>query len=468
MLTMLRYISMDVHIKKMAFHDKVFKPYDIRGTYPEELDHNTIELVAEGFAEFLKSGGGKNCVVGEDIRSTSPEIAEMIIEKLLARGVDVIHIGQATTPMHLFSIARSKADGGMMVTASHNPARFNGLKIYKGIEAESEKTGLSKVKEIIKSGFPEYGGPRGKLSRADFLNDYVEFLTKDFSPGARINAVFDAGGGAVGLVLSKILPLVKNVGSSTLYMDPDPSLLVREPNPLMPEAQKKIRETILEKKADIGFLFDPDGDRVIVLDEKGDVVRGDGILWLLSKKLVRPGEGVVYDYCRSSRALVEDLEADSIRCFKSRVGHSFIKEEMRIEDAILGGEISGHYYFKDFFFSDSALFAAMKLLQLKASSKEPLSEMTRPYFRYFHSGEINFEVKNKDEMKSFFEEKFKDGERDYFDGVTFKYPNWWFNIRPSGTEDLLRLVLEAKSKTIFDAKKEEVMSFLFSKGAKLA
>src|SRR3989344_4390281 len=456
MLTMLRYISMDVHIKKMAFHDKVFKPYDIRGTYPEELDHNTIELVAEGFVEFLKSGGGKNCVAGEDIRSTSPEIAEMIIEKLLARGVDVIHIGQATTPMHLFSIARSKADGGMMVTASHNPARFNGLKIYKGIEAESEKTGLSKVKEIIKSGFPEYGGPRGKLSRADFLNDYVEFLTKDFSPGARINAVFDAGGGAVGSVLSKILPLVKNVGSSTLYMDPDPSLLVREPNPLMPEAQKKIRETILEKKADIGFLFDPDGDR------------GDGILWLLSKKLVRPGEGVVYDYCRSSRALVEDLEADSIRCFKSRVGHSFIKEEMRIEDAILGGEISGHYYFKDFFFSDSALFAAMKLLQLKASSKEPLSEMTRPYFRYFHSGEINFEVKNKDEMKSFFEEKFKDGERDYFDGVTFKYPDWWFNIRPSGTEDLLRLVLEAKSKTIFDAKKEEVMSFLFSKGAKLA
>ncbi len=465
---MLKYIAMDVHVKKMAFHDKVFKPYDIRGVYPEELDHNTIELIAEGFAEFLKSGGGKNCVVGEDVRSTSPEIAEIVIEKLLARGIDVIYIGQATTPMHLFSIAKSKADGGIMVTASHNPIRYNGFKIYKGIEAENEKTGLNKIKEIIKNGFPEYKGPRGGLSKVDLLKDYVDFLMKDVLPGERINAVFDAGGGAVGSVLSKILPLLKNVDAATLYMDPDPSLMAREPNPLLPEAERKIRETILEKKADIGFLFDPDGDRVIVLDEKGEPIRGDGILWLLAEKLARPGEAIVYDYCRSSRALVEDLEADSIRCFKSRVGHSFIKEEMRIEDAVLGGEISGHYYFKDFYYSDSALFATIKLLQLKASSKEPLSEMMRPYFRYFHSGEINFEVKNKDEMKSLFEERFKDGERDYFDGVTFRYPDWWFNIRPSGTEDLLRLVLEAKSKAVFDTKKEEVISFLFSKGARLS
>ncbi|OGF51494.1 hypothetical protein A3I27_03845 [Candidatus Giovannonibacteria bacterium RIFCSPLOWO2_02_FULL_43_11b] len=459
---------MDVHIKKKAFHEEVFKPYDIRGFYPEKLDHNTIELIAEAFAEFLKSGGGRNCVVGEDVRSTSPEIAEMVIEKLLARGIGVIYVGQATTPMHLFSVAKSKADGGIMVTASHNPIQFNGFKIYKGIETQSEKTGLNKIKEIIKGGVAEYGGPRGTLTRVNFLDDYVEFLTKNIKMNKKINAVFDVGGGAVGLVLSKILPLLKDVNFQTLFMEPDPSLLVREPNPFLPEAQRLIRETILNKKADVGFLFDPDGDRVFVLDEKGEVIRGDGILWLLSKKFAHPGDRVVYDYCRSSRALVEDLEVESIKCFRSRVGHSFIKEEMRIEDAILGGEVSGHYYFKDFFYSDSALFATIKILQVLSSSKEPLSEMMRPYFRYFHSGEINFEVKNKGEMKSAFEEKFKDGERDYFDGVTFRYPEWWFNIRPSGTEDLLRFVLEAKSKTVFDAKKEEVMSFLFSKGAKLA
>jgi phosphomannomutase len=282
----------------------------------------------------------------------------------------------------------------------------------------------------------------------------------------KIRAVFDTGGGAVGLILPGILRELPNVKARNLFAEPDPSLTNREPNPLLPKAQEKIKEEIINFGADIGFLFDPDGDRLVVLDERGEVIRGDAILWLLAHKLVHSGDAIVYDI-RSSGALAEDLAAENIRCFKSRVGHSFIKEEMRMEKAALGGELSGHYYFKDFFYSESSLFAMIKILQIISASHKKVSEMMKPFFRYFHSGEINLLAKNKKEIISALEEKYKDADRDYFDGATFRYPEWWFNVRPSNTEDYLRLVLEASYIVLFDDKKDVLLSFIFSRGAKL-
>ena len=468
-------MGLDVNIKLKAFKEKVFRAYDVRGLYPEELDHNTVELIAGGFAEFLKSKGDsstsletrKTCLLGRDIRWSSLEISEMVSDGLRARGIDVIDIGEATTPLHVFAIAQTKASGGIMVTASHNPIKYNGLKIYKGTEALSEKSGLSEIKEIIKKGIPQEVSQIGGYIQKSYLEEYVKFLLKGVSVKRKIKAVFDAGGGAVTLVLPKILEKLQNVEAEAIFMKPDPTLSEKEPNPLLPQAQEKIKEVVRDKKADIGFLFDPDGDRLIVFDENANAIRGDGILWLLARRLARAGESVVYDI-RSSKALHEDLGKEGIRCFKSRVGHSFIKEEMRLEDAALGGELSGHFYFKDFFFSESSLFAMMKILEIVSSTEKKFSEVMGPYFRYLHSGEINLVSANKGEVVSALEKKYFDAERDYFDGVTFRYPGWWFNVRPSNTEDFLRLVLEAENKDLFNTKKDEVLSFTFSKGAKLA
>ena len=196
-------MALDVNIKRKAFKESVFKAYDIRGLYPEELDHNTLELISLAFGQFLKSKGGKNCVLGRDIRWSSLEISEMVKEGLLAAGLDVIDIGEATTPLHVFSIAKSRADGGIMVTASHNPIKYNGLKIYKGTEALSEKTGLGEIKKIIKNGAFSESDSRGNVTKKSFLDEYEKFLLKEVSIKRKIKAVFDTGGGAVGLVLPK-------------------------------------------------------------------------------------------------------------------------------------------------------------------------------------------------------------------------------------------------------------------------
>lgn len=354
-----------------------------------------------------------------------------------------------------------------MVTASHNPIKYNGLKLYRNNEALSNKDGLNKIREIVANGIPKYSGARGSIRKENFLEEYTNFLSRDLKIKNKVSAVFDFGGGAVGPVFKNIIKKISNVEAELILPDPDSSLLKRNPDPLSQEAQKIARGIILKKKAEVGFIYDPDGDRVIVLDENGKEVRGDAILWLLANKMVQVGESVVYDL-RCSRAIAEDLEVNSIKVHRSRVGHSFIKEAMRLEDAVLGGELSGHFYFKNFFFSDSALFATFRILEIISSSKEKFSVLLAPFYRYIHSGEINFTIESKDEIIPALEEKYADAERDYLDGATFKYPDWWFNVRFSNTENLLRLVFETKDQKSFDLKKGELFSLLALKGAKSA
>ena len=463
---------MDVNVKLKAFKESVFKANDIRGLYPEELDHNTLELIAQGFSRLVKKWNqGKSLLIGRDVRWSSPEIKDIVKNKILGEGIDVIDAGTVTTPLFIFALAESRAQAGIMITSSHNSIRYNGLKIYKGLEPIGERNGLFEIKKIIQEELGievgAEGSGRGNYREENFLNRYVDFLLKRVLIKKKIKAVFDTGGGAVGVVLPKILNAINLIDATTLFLEPDPSLSKREPNPMLPEAQVKIRERIIQNKADLGFLFDPDGDRVMILDERGEIVRSDAILWLLANKFAHASEGIVYDL-RASMSLTEDLAREGIGCHRSRVGYSFVSELMRHEDAVVGGELSGHFYFRDFFYSNSALFATLKILEIISSSSQKLSEIVKPYLRYFHSGEVNLIAKNKTEIISLLEKKYSDAERDYFDGATFRYPDWWFNIRPSNTEDLLRLVLETKTKSLFDEKKDEILSFILSRGAKLA
>ncbi|MDP3784765.1 MAG: phosphomannomutase/phosphoglucomutase [bacterium] len=456
---------MDVKLKLKAFHPGVFHAYDVRGLWPEELDHNTLELITLGFKEYISRHSSSNLfLLGQDVRGSSSEILEEVKEVLLSRGADIIEVGTVTTPMFTFAMAQSQAAGGLMVTASHNSIRYNGLKIYEGTHALSETSGLNAIRHIIEEGLSSYGGPRGSFQKKDFLEAYRDFLVSKIKLPRRIKVVFDTGGGAVGVILPEVLGGLKMLEPNPLSLNLDSTLSLREPNPLLPSAQKNARQTLLAKKAEAGFIFDPDGDRVVVLDEKGETLRGDSVLWLLVSFAAGHGESVVYDI-RSSHALREDLEERGIRGVPSRVGHSFIKDTMRDSDAVMGGELSGHFFFRDFFFAESALLTALKIIEIIASSKRPLSELIQPYLRYFHSGEINFAASDKTAILRAAEEKYRDGHKNYLDGLTVEYPFWWFNLRPSQTENLLRLVFEAKDKKTFDAKKEELSKLLMQLGA---
>ena len=448
-----------------AFHPEIFRAYDIRGLYPQELDENAAALIAAGFAEYLRRrGSGRRVLIGRDVRWSSQELGEALKERLCALGAEVVDIGLATTPMFTFAMHEARADFGFMVTASHNPVSYNGFKLYEKTRTLSEKSGLGEIRELAARGeFGILSERRGSFEKKDFLESYVKFLLSQVRLPKKIRAVFDAGGGATAMVLPELLKKEKNIQAAVLFKDLDPALARRHPDPLAPGASEFAREAVLRQEAEVGFVFDIDGDRVVVLNERGEAVRPDAVLWLLSQELSQ-GEGVVFDI-RSSRALREDLEERRLRALPSRVGHSFIKESMRESGAKLGGELSGHFYFEEFFHSDSAILAALKILEIISRENRPLSELVRPYLRYFHSGEVNLKTSHKAEVLKGLEEHYADGRKNYLDGLTVEYPHFWFNVRPSNTENLLRMVLEARDKKTFEEKKDELAELLMKLGA---
>ncbi|MDP3762457.1 MAG: phosphomannomutase/phosphoglucomutase [bacterium] len=455
----------EVKAMPKAFHPEIFRAYDIRGLYPQELDENAAALIAAGFAEYSRRrGSGRRVLIGRDVRWSSQELGEALKERLCALGAEVIDIGLATTPMFTFAMHEARADFGFMVTASHNTISYNGFKLYEKTRTLSEKSGLGEIRELAARGeFGILSESRGSFEKKDFLESYVKFLLSQVRLSRKISAVFDAGGGATAMVLPELLKKEKNIQAAVLFKDLDPALARRHPDPLAPGASEFAREAVLRQEAEVGFVFDIDGDRVVVLNERGEAVRGDAVLWLLSQELSQ-GEGVVFDI-RSSRALREDLEERRLRALPSRVGHSFIKETMRESGAKLGGELSGHFYFEEFFHSDSAILAALKILEILSRENLPLSELTRPYLRYFHSGEKNLKTAHKAEVLKGLEERYADGRKNYLDGLTVEYPHFWFNVRPSNTENLLRFVMEARDKKTFEEKKDELAELLMKLGA---
>ncbi len=439
----------------------IFKAYDVRGTYPDQFNEDVAYRIARAFAQILKP---KLTVVGYDMRLSGPALLEPTARGLMEQGSDVIHIGMTSTPMYYYAVNALKADAGMMLTASHNPPQYNGLKIT-GPEARPS-IGFVKNEDLYalaNSGKFETAPKIGKfLGGQCVLDGYVEAALKasgikDFG-GLKI--VIDCANGMIGMTLPKLFE-GKNCEVTPLYWIPDGRFPNHEANPLKDETLAELKATVLRTGADLGVCFDGDGDRVAFVDEKGQTVAGDMVTTLIGLEMLKdkPGATIMYDL-RSSWAVKEEIAAAGGKPFMYKVGHGLIKTKMREIGAYFGGELSSHYYFSNFFITDNGELAMLKMLQLLVDEKKPLSELVKPLQRYFHSPEINSTVADVDGKLAEIKAKYGSGNIIELDGLTIEFENWWFNVRPSQTEPLLRLNVEAKTKEQMDEKVAELLGLI--------
>jgi len=426
----------------------VFKAYDVRGVYPRELDEALARRIGLAAVRVLQA---KSFVVGRDMRSMAPSMAAALIDGLRAGGADVIDIGLASTPMTYFAIGSTGVDGGVQVTASHNPAEFIGFKFTrKDCVPVSGDTGIRAMGELaLGSELPE-ASVRGQLSTRDVRAAYLEHVLR-FAQGIQpMKVVFDTANGMGGHMLPSILARLP-LDAEVLFPELDGTFPNHEADPVKPKNLCAIAARVRETKAELGVAFDGDADRCVFVAPDGTPVRADHVTALFAEDLLQrnPGVAVVYDL-RSSRATRDSIRAAGGRAIRDRVGHSFIKGTMRREGAVLGGELSGHYYFRDNYVSDSGEIAMLTMLSLLSRRKQNILELTQRFTDWHATGEINFEVHDQDAAIAKVRAAFADGEQDELDGVTVQYPSWWFNLRKSNTEPLLRLNLEANSAALRD------------------
>jgi phosphomannomutase len=420
----------------------IFKAYDIRGLYPEEINEEKVRRIGRAFARFL---GGGPVGVGRDMRTSSPSLAREFIEGVREGGADAVDLGMTSTPKLYFAVGRLGLRGGANVTASHNPAKYNGLKLCREEAAPiGSDSGLGEIRALSQEPW-EPGGAMGNCETTDVSDDYLAHVLSFADVQRPLRVVVDNANGMGGPTLERLFP---GLGCDfvPLYMDPDGTFPNHEANPIKPENLSELVARVKSEKADLGASFDGDADRCAFVDEKGTIVPGDVTTALLARHVLgKTGpKPVVYDL-RSSMAVEEDVKALGGRPIRERVGHSFIKATMRREGAVFGGELSGHYYFLDNYCADSAVIAFVTLLSILSATDRTLSELVAPIRRYFPSGELNFRVEDKDGMIERLAGHFADGEQDFLDGITVRYPAWWFNVRKSNTEPMLRLNLEGRT-----------------------
>ncbi|HVS09516.1 MAG TPA: phosphomannomutase/phosphoglucomutase [Planctomycetota bacterium] len=443
----------------------IFKAYDIRGLYPKELDEAMARRIGYAFAKLLDA---KRLVVGRDMRKHSPDLAKAVIEGMRDARAGVIDIGLASTPMAYFAIGSSDCDGGLNVTASHNPGQYNGMKLCgRGARPISEKTGIREVERRVKEPYPKPPSRRGSLEPRDVLGAYADHVAGFAKIERPMKIAIDAANGMAGYTLPPVLERLENVSANTLFMELDGSFPNHEANPLKEENLDPVRERVRATGADLGVGFDGDADRCCFVDETGRTVSADLMTALIARELLaeRPGSPIVYDL-RSSWVVREEIERAGGVAIRDRVGHSFMKATMRERDAIFGGELSGHFYFADNFTSDSGEIAMVEALSLLSQASEPFSQRVAALRRYHSTGEINFHVEDKEAAIAKAKRVFADGEQDELDGITVAYGElsdpewWWFNVRPSNTEPLLRLNLEAKTEKTRDQRRDQIVALL--------
>ena len=439
----------------MKVSPKIFRTYDIRGLYPQEINEGISYLIGRTFVKFLKKSRLK-IVVGQDNRLSSPRLSKSLIKGMVDQGAKVIDIGLSTTPMLYFSVAHFKFDGGVNVTASHLPKEFNGFKLVRERAIPiSNQTGLKKIQNLVKKG-KFLKKRKGKVLKKNIIRDYLNFNFKflKISELKPLKIVIDTANAIPGILipyLKKSLP----IKIYSLFDKLDGDFPNHQPNPLIKENLKFLKKEVLKRKADFGVAFDGDGDRIIFVDEKGRIIPGDLISALISKTLLRdfPNEKIIYDV-RSSNVLPESIKGNGGIPISYRIGHALIKEKMRKEKVLFAGELSGHYYSRSHYFCEAPIFVLSKILEEISQTGKNLSELIEPFKIYFHSGEINFKVENKEKILRLFEKKFKGGQISHLDGLRIDFKDWWFLARPSGTENLLRLVVEAKTKELMKKKKQ--------------
>jgi len=433
----------------------IFKAYDIRGVYPNEIDEDIVYKIGAAFTRIFKV---KNIFVGYDMRVSSPKLFAALTRGIADCGINVTDCGMVSTPFFYYILGSQNAEAGIMITASHNPKQYNGCKMcFGGTNPVNYATGLSKIESELNREI-KLAGKRGFISKRNFMDDYIKFLLK-FTEGVEgFKIVADAGNGMCGIETRKVFDKL-NCKLIPMYFDPDGTFPNHEANPLKPENMKALQERVKLEKADIGIAFDGDGDRVMFVDENAEIIPSDLITAIIAQSFLKKEKGAVIAYdLRSSWAVKETIESNGGKALMCRVGHSFIKQQMRENNVIFAGELSGHMYFKDSYIAENSLLAAFKIMQLMKSEKKKLSELIKPLKKYFSSGEINFEVKEKEGKIREIEEIYSKGAANIFklDGLSIEYNDWWFNVRPSNTEPVLRLIIEAKTKELMEQKKDEI------------
>jgi phosphomannomutase len=448
----------------------IFKAYDIRGLYGEEMDETTALAIGRAFARVLgrlrgKQPGELRVGLGRDMRLTAPAMAAAVRDGLLAEGATVLDAGMVATEMLYHLVGSQELDGGAMVTASHNPKAYTGIKLVReGALALSGDAGIGDVRREIEAGLGEAAGG-GSSEEVDVWGEYREHALSFVDPAAvrPMKVVVDGGNGMAGPMVG---PILSDLGLDLveMYFEPDGEFPDHEPNPLLPENRKLIEDRVRDTGADLGIAWDGDADRCFFIDGNGEFCDGDFVCALLARAALakNPGATILYDP-RSSRAVPDLVAADGGRSDLSRVGHAFFKQRMREEGAAFGGEVSGHYYFRDFWNADSGTIPALLMLELISKDGRTLAELMADFrSRYFISGEINSEVKDPAAKLREIVERFGEGaELARLDGISVDFSEWHFNVRPSNTEPLLRLNLESLvSREDMEAKRDAVLGVI--------
>jgi phosphomannomutase len=456
---------------------EIFKAYDIRGIYGEQIDGDLAERIGRAFAEVLAGLAGKPAAqlrvgLGRDMRLSAPELAARYREGLLAGGAHVLDAGQVGSEMLYYLVGARELDGGLMCTASHNPKAYTGAKLVReGAIALSGEEGIQDVRRALEGDPPPPASERGTVEELDIYPEFqaaaLRFVDADAirsAPRQPLRVVADGGNGMAGPMVG---PLLESLGLELVetYWTPDGSFPDHEPNPLLPENRRFIIERVLAERADLGIAWDGDADRCFFIDDRGEFVAGDFLTAMLAESLLRkhPGETILYDV-RASRAVADTVRRAGGVPEVNRVGHAFFKTRMRREGSLFGGEVSGHYYFRDFYCADSGTIPALLVLEMLAVGGARMSELLDPYReRYFISGEINSEVSDQEGKMEEIAERYADARQERLDGISIDYEDWHFNVRPSNTEPLLRLCLESLvSVEDMERRRDEVLALIRS------
>jgi phosphomannomutase len=439
---------------------KIFKAYDIRGVYPGELNEETAYKIGRAFVTYLHPD---DVAVGRDMRISSPQLWESLSRGILDSGSDVIDIGLCSTDALYFAVGKFGYDAGIMVTASHNPPSYNGMKMCKKDAVPlSGQRGIDQIKELVLKGeFPEVKA-KGIIRKHDIQKGYIAHALSfiDRKKIKPFKIVVDAGNGMAG----KIIPdLFRNLPCQLIpmYFELDGSFPHHIPSPIEPENIKALREKVLEQKADLGAAFDGDADRMFLVDENSNPLGGDMVTALVAKNLLKKEKNATILYnLICSKTVPKIIEEGGGRPVRTKVGHALIKPLMKKHNAIFGGEHSGHFYFRNNWFADSGLIALLVCLELISEENRPLSVLIKSIDKFFRSGEINFRVRDQFQKIKDVEKHFSGGKVDHLDGLTAEFEDWWFNLRPSNTEPLIRLNIEASTPRLLEQKKKELIKLI--------
>jgi phosphomannomutase len=445
----------------------IFKAYDVRGVYPDEIDEAVARDIGGAFVAYLNA---RNVAVGRDMRLSSPALAAAFIEGATARGADVVDYGMIPTDLLYFAVARNQHDGGVQITASHNPKQYNGMKMVRREAVPlSGEEGIAEIRETLAARtLPPAAARRGRVTSRDALDAYVEHVMSFIDPAIvkPFNVVLDAGSGMAGLVAPRLFDRLP-CRTTRLCFDIDGRFPTHEANPLIEENRRDIVAAVLAQKADIGIAWDGDADRCFFIDGSGEFISGDFVTALLAEAflLKHPSSTIVYDL-RASHAVRDTVARHRGTALMNRVGHAFFKQRMRETNAIFGGEVTGHYYFRDNFYADNGFIPALLMLELMSKKGQSLHALLAPLrSKYFISGEINTKLPALELVPEKLEQiaaRYADGEQYKLDGISVEYPDWHFNVRPSNTEPLLRLNLEATTPEMMEAKRDEVVGLIRS------